>query len=92
MLEVGNTRRCQSPTQANAQSSRSHAVFQIIVQQRDKSVGISADFKTGKLSLIDLAGSERASRTKVRLSGLSSRYLLTSCVYLEQGTTISRRS
>lgn len=66
LLEVGNSRRCQSATGANAQSSRSHAVLQICVQQRDRTANVSSEVKTGKLSLIDLAGSERASRTKTR--------------------------
>lgn len=30
MLEFGNNNRTQHPTDANAQSSRSHAVFQVI--------------------------------------------------------------
>ena len=30
MLEYGNTNRTQHPTDANAQSSRSHAVFQVL--------------------------------------------------------------
>jgi kinesin family protein 18/19 len=66
LLEQGNARRCQSATGANAQSSRSHGVLQIIVEQRDRTAGVSATVKVGKLALIDLAGSERASRTKNR--------------------------
>ena len=31
MLEFGNNNRTQHPTDANAQSSRSHAVFQVII-------------------------------------------------------------
>jgi hypothetical protein len=66
LLEVGNARRCQSATGANAQSSRSHAVLQICVEKRDRTASVSSEVKSGKLSLIDLAGSERASRTKTR--------------------------
>eukprot|EP01122_Echinamoeba_exundans_P016385 TRINITY_DN8281_c0_g1_i1.p1 TRINITY_DN8281_c0_g1~~TRINITY_DN8281_c0_g1_i1.p1 ORF type:complete len:853 (+),score=182.29 TRINITY_DN8281_c0_g1_i1:169-2727(+) len=66
LLEVGNSRRCQSATGANAQSSRSHAVLQICVEKRDRTANVSSEVKMGKLSLIDLAGSERASRTKTR--------------------------
>ena len=33
LLEIGNTRRSMSPTDQNAQSSRSHAVLQIWVTQ-----------------------------------------------------------
>jgi kinesin family protein 18/19 len=64
LLEQGNSRRCQSATGANAQSSRSHGVLQIVVEQRDRAGGTSSTVKVGKLALIDLAGSERASRTK----------------------------
>jgi len=33
MLESGNKNRTQHPTDANAESSRSHAVFQVILIQ-----------------------------------------------------------
>ena len=66
LLAKGNTHRSQSPTDANAQSSRSHAVLQIKIEQRDRTANISTDVRFAKLSLIDLAGSERASVTKNR--------------------------
>lgn len=47
-------------TGANLTSSRSHAVLQIIVEHFEES-GFAK--KVGKLSLIDLAGSERAAST-----------------------------
>lgn len=60
----GNEQRTVSPTEANAASSRSHAVLQINVCQRSKTADVSEDFTMATLSLIDLAGSERASVTK----------------------------
>ncbi|XP_014669233.1 PREDICTED: kinesin-like protein KIF18A [Priapulus caudatus] len=60
MLEFGNKNRSQHPTDANAESSRSHAVFQVFVKQRERTANISADVRVAKMSLIDLAGSERA--------------------------------
>ena len=66
LLARGNNNRRQSPTMANAVSSRSHAVLQIVLVQRDKGSGTTVAIKTGKLSLIDLAGSERAAVTKNR--------------------------
>ncbi|XP_041976357.1 kinesin-like protein KIF18A isoform X2 [Aricia agestis] len=60
MLENGNKRRTQHPTDANAESSRSHAVFQVYVKMRYKT---SSQVRIVKLSMIDLAGSERASAT-----------------------------
>nr|XP_042909991.1 kinesin heavy chain isoform X1 [Parasteatoda tepidariorum] len=49
-------------TDHNRMSSRSHAVFQIVIKQEN-----SADRKiiTGKLLLVDLAGSERAGQSDV---------------------------
>ena len=60
LLIHGNGNRTTEETEANETSSRSHAVFQIICQYTEKSAGIRAEISTGKLSLIDLAGSERA--------------------------------
>lgn len=61
-LLKGNKNRTQESTGANETSSRSHAVFQITVEYVDKGNG-EAETKSGKLSLIDLAGSERAAQT-----------------------------
>jgi kinesin family member 18A len=61
LLEEGNTRRAQSATGANATSSRSHAVLQILVEHQR--LGLKTMNQTGKLSLVDLAGSERAAHT-----------------------------
>ena len=100
-LQKGNANRTQHPTDANAESSRSHAVFQVrkrisnelqssgqgansrnpiahspvtdrfgnsqaslllfqvYLKQRPRSSGLSADVKVAKLSMIDLAGSEK---------------------------------
>lgn len=63
LLTAGNVRRTQEPTAANKESSRSHAVLQIVVQGKEP---YGADMTIGKLSLIDLAGSERASKTQNR--------------------------
>ncbi|KAK3726500.1 hypothetical protein QZH41_003895 [Actinostola sp. cb2023] len=66
MLEFGNNNRTQHPTDANAQSSRSHAVFQVFVRQKDRTAGLQADVCLAKMTLIDLAGSERAHVTSNR--------------------------
>ncbi|XP_074080444.1 kinesin-like protein KIF18B [Macrotis lagotis] len=63
MLTRGNRNRTQHPTDANATSSRSHAVFQIYVKQQDCVPGLTQTLQVAKMSLIDLAGSERASNT-----------------------------
>lgn len=62
----GNENRTSSPTEANATSSRSHAVLQINVTIKDKTGGLSEEANHATLSIIDLAGSERASVTKNR--------------------------
>eukprot|EP00062_Callorhinchus_milii_P023437 gi/632982277/ref/XP_007908049.1/ PREDICTED: kinesin-like protein KIF18B isoform X1 [Callorhinchus milii] len=64
MLASGNRNRTQHPTDANATSSRSHAVFQVHVKQQDRIAGLSKNLRMAKMCLIDLAGSERASATK----------------------------
>ena len=66
LIRNGSKRRTCEATMANETSSRSHAVLQIIIEYRDKAAGTDADVVSGKLSLIDLAGSERASTTKNR--------------------------
>ncbi|XP_066119519.1 kinesin-like protein KIF18B isoform X1 [Saccopteryx bilineata] len=66
MLTRGNRNRTQHPTDANATSSRSHAIFQIFVKQQDRVPGLTQALRVAKMSLIDLAGSERASSTQAR--------------------------
>ncbi|CAK8986443.1 unnamed protein product [Durusdinium trenchii] len=63
LLHQGNKNRTTEATGANVTSSRSHAVLQVMVHQRDKTADIVAHVNLGKLSMIDLAGSERASQT-----------------------------
>ena len=60
---LGNTRRTQSPTHANETSSRSHAVLQVHVTQSPRTASLSEQRTMATLSIIDLAGSERAAAT-----------------------------
>ncbi|KAJ2722987.1 tubulin-dependent ATPase kip3 [Coemansia sp. Benny D115] len=60
LMVRGNANRTMSPTEANAVSSRSHAVLQVHVKQKPKDSGLQTDVTSATLSLIDLAGSERA--------------------------------
>ncbi|KAJ4266005.1 tubulin-dependent ATPase kip3 [Fusarium torreyae] len=66
MIVQGNEYRTVSPTEANATSSRSHAVLQINIAQKDRNADVSEPHTMATLSIIDLAGSERASVTKNR--------------------------
>ena len=66
LLQRGNKNRTTEPTAANVTSSRSHAILQVIVEQSERGQGAATNIQIGKLSLIDLAGSERASVTNNR--------------------------
>ncbi|RKP15245.1 P-loop containing nucleoside triphosphate hydrolase protein [Piptocephalis cylindrospora] len=66
MLVVGNRNRTMSPTEANAVSSRSHAVLQVNVRRRARTASIHQDWSVATMSIIDLAGSERAAATQNR--------------------------
>jgi kinesin family protein 18/19 len=70
MILQGNQNRTMSPTEANATSSRSHAVLQINVTQRSRTAELSEAHTFATFSMIDLAGSERAAATKNRGSRL----------------------
>jgi hypothetical protein len=88
LLKFGNGNRTQHATDANSESSRSHAVLQVFIivniviviiviiviivnifviipymqvflRQKDKTAGLSGEVKVAKMSLIDLAGSEK---------------------------------
>ncbi|XP_075394770.1 chromosome-associated kinesin KIF4A isoform X1 [Tenrec ecaudatus] len=61
-LEQGNNCRTVASTAMNSQSSRSHAIFTISIEQRKKS-DKNSSFRS-KLHLVDLAGSERQKKTK----------------------------
>jgi hypothetical protein len=54
IFETGHATRSTGATGANSDSSRSHAIFQIVLKEKKKK-----DHMLGKLSFIDLAGSER---------------------------------
>ncbi|KAM9904811.1 hypothetical protein OXX79_002525 [Metschnikowia pulcherrima] len=66
LITRGNENRTSSPTEANAASSRSHAVIQIHVSSHARTAGLSEEHTTATLSVIDLAGSERAAATRNR--------------------------
>jgi len=72
LVVLGNQRRSTSYTESNSESSRSHAVLQINVGRNEKN-GHTVDLEkelvrqcssSATLSIIDLAGSERAAATK----------------------------
>ncbi|XP_067338999.1 kinesin-like protein KIF13B isoform X2 [Channa argus] len=64
LMSEGNKSRTVAATNMNEESSRSHAVFNIILTHTlmDLQSGTKGE-KVSKLSLVDLAGSERAAKT-----------------------------
>ncbi|EXJ65134.1 centromeric protein E [Cladophialophora yegresii CBS 114405] len=79
VIHRGDQARRTGSTQFNSRSSRSHAVVQIVVESRERIPGSGSLQENGKrvamlpggvrvstLSLIDLAGSERAAEDKER--------------------------
>jgi centromeric protein E len=78
VIARGDHARRTSSTQYNARSSRSHAVVQIVVESRERvpasgpmheskrAVVTPGGVRVSTLSLIDLAGSERAAESKER--------------------------
>eukprot|EP01117_Protostelium_nocturnum_P017757 TRINITY_DN7284_c0_g1_i1.p1 TRINITY_DN7284_c0_g1~~TRINITY_DN7284_c0_g1_i1.p1 ORF type:complete len:648 (-),score=234.36 TRINITY_DN7284_c0_g1_i1:1817-3595(-) len=61
-LTRGSLSRTVGSTQMNTESSRSHAIFTIILQRVDEQD--ASNIITSRLHFVDLAGSERLSRTK----------------------------
>jgi Cdc6-like AAA superfamily ATPase len=83
LMKDGMRNRATAATKMNDVSSRSHAIFIIIVEQmrdiseevqdntaKSKSNDIAKEIKVGKLNLVDLAGSER-----VRVTGATGKRL-----------------
>jgi len=77
VIARGDQARRTASTQFNARSSRSHAVVQIVVESRERMPGNAAGdskrqalppggVRVSTLSLIDLAGSEKAAESKER--------------------------
>ncbi|CAL4098171.1 unnamed protein product, partial [Meganyctiphanes norvegica] len=64
LIEEGNKTRTVAATNMNETSSRSHAVFTMIMTQKrhDEATNLDTE-RVSKISLVDLAGSERADST-----------------------------
>jgi len=61
IMKIGNGNRSVASTKMNAESSRSHSMFSMIITQTNRE---DLSVKTGKLFLVDLAGSEKLSKTE----------------------------
>ena len=64
LLMAGNRRWTTEATNANQTSSWSHAILQLVINIQSRTGGTEQEILTGKLSLIDLAGSERGNATE----------------------------
>lgn len=62
-MRIGGANRVISSTRMNRESSRSHSVFIITIEQRNTMTG---SMKSGKLFLVDLAGSEKVGKTRAQ--------------------------
>nr|XP_024371437.1 kinesin-like protein KIN-7O isoform X3 [Physcomitrium patens]PNR57254.1 hypothetical protein PHYPA_004248 [Physcomitrium patens] len=71
VLERGEAQRHLAETDMNVNSSRSHTIFRMVIESRDKSHDSTQDsdpsaqdaVRVSALNLVDLAGSERISKT-----------------------------
>ncbi|RXW24238.1 hypothetical protein EST38_g1621 [Candolleomyces aberdarensis] len=64
LMDEGNKARTVAATNMNETSSRSHAVFTLLVTMKRHDVDTNMDTeKVSRISLVDLAGSERANST-----------------------------
>ncbi len=63
MLDKGQANRTVAATAMNAESSRSHSIFTVIVEASSTDETGRENIRAGKLNLVDLAGSERQKKT-----------------------------
>lgn len=63
VMRLGGSNRVVSSTRMNSESSRSHSVFIITIEQRNTATG---SIRSGKLFLVDLAGSEKVGKTQAQ--------------------------
>ncbi|KAK7081601.1 hypothetical protein SK128_019046 [Halocaridina rubra] len=65
IMKKGNKNRHVAASNMNDRSSRSHAIFRLILESRERSEGDDSDVAVtvSHLNLVDLAGSENASQT-----------------------------
>lgn len=68
LLKRGSAARTTASTSMNRQSSRSHAVFAIIIEKTEQ-INEGVSVTVGRLNLVDLAGSERVKSTGIEGTG-----------------------
>jgi hypothetical protein len=70
LMERGTALRTTSATKMSELSSRSHAIFLVVIEILEGEPDAPTSFKFGKLNIVDLAGSE-----KVRATGVTGQQL-----------------
>jgi hypothetical protein len=67
LLWQGNQNRACAVTNLNAQSSRSHAIFRLLLESRERGVGELGDqtMRVSVINMVDLAGSENSLKAGV---------------------------
>ena len=65
-FRIGYKNRSVRHTPMNKESSRSHCIFSIKIEEQTIDSFGNPKFKVGRLNLVDLAGSERQSKTSIK--------------------------
>jgi hypothetical protein len=90
LLHQGNRQRTVEPTGVNKTSSRSHALLSVTVCKASRT---ATAVRQGRLFMIDLAGSERASHTKVHVPNnvlISAKFNMTYSSHIRYPSEIAR--
>jgi len=61
LIAKGSSNRHVGETRMNSESSRSHSIFKMVIESKDK---VSEAVRIAELNMVDLAGSERQSQTQ----------------------------
>lgn len=90
LIERGNATRSTGTTGANEESSRSHAILQLCIKRSVDSSESKPARLVGKLSFIDLAGSERGADTtdNDKLTRSKFSFQKTDCYYYIMGLRV----
>ncbi len=93
LMDEGNKARTVAATNMNETSSRSHAVFTLVLTQKrfDVQTKLEAE-KVSRISLVDLAGSERANSTGATGARLKKVQHQSIPYYARQGNCCTRHS
>ncbi|KAL4463423.1 hypothetical protein ABPG72_006745 [Tetrahymena utriculariae] len=69
LMKRGERNRTIRSTSMNAKSSRSHTIFELIIETFDESQQDGGNIKRSRINLCDLAGSEKINKSEVMAGG-----------------------